>query len=99
MRAPMAEVTAELDALHPDTYAVKAWLTAAIFRCGLYPKAIYLEIGVDQSTFSRWMSLEHDQSPGSGYLRRICALLDQQAVLDLQDVLTPPTKKPGANRA
>lgn len=93
--------------LHPHTYAIKAWLCRAILRRGLYPKALYMPIGVDQSTWSRWTSLEHDQTPPLGYLPAILAVLDDQvAEAELRDLYTPqrsesgrhailaPTKKP-----
>jgi hypothetical protein len=96
--------------LNPSSYAIKAWLCAAIFRMKLYPKAMYMPLGVDQSTWSRWTSLEHDQTPPSGMMPAILALLDDQAFYDYcalirprisetGDNIIPTTKKPGVNRA
>ena len=92
------------DQLHPSTYAAKAWLSTAIYRCNLYPKAIYLVLGIDQSTFSRWLSLEHDQVMPMDHLPAVLALLDRQAVDELVDLITQrrgsaDIQKPGANRA
>ncbi len=92
------------DQLHPSTYAAKAWLSTAIYRCGLYPKALYLVLGIDQSTFSRWLSLEHEQTLPMGHLPAVLALLDEQALHELTDLLTQrrgsaDIQKPGANRA
>ena len=91
-------------ALHPSKYAAKAWLSTAIYRCQLYPKAIYMDLGVDQSTFSRWLSLEHDQIMPMDHLPAVLALLDRQAVDELVDLITQrrgsaDIQKPGANRA
>ena len=94
----MAEVTAELDGLPPNAFAVKRWLRMSMDRLCLYPKAIYLEIGVDPGTWSRWTSYEHEQTLPIGYLAAVVALLDAQALHDLNDLITPK-KKPGANRA
>jgi hypothetical protein len=92
------------EGLNPSTYAIKAWINAAIFRLHLYPKAIYLHpsINVDQSTWSRWTSLEHDQTPPSGILMALVALFEHEE--DTQDIekeslegliaiLTPPKKQ------
>lgn len=98
MGASMAEVTAELDGLPADAFAVKRWLRMSMDRLCLYPKAIYLEIGVDPGTWSRWTSYEHEQTLPIGYLAAVVALLDAQALHDLNDLITPK-KKPGGNRA
>ena len=99
----MTSVTPPDVELHPSTYASKAWLSTTIYRCGLYPKAIYLEIGVDQSTFSRWLSLEHDHVMPMDHLPAVLALLDRQALHELTDLLTQrrgsaDNKKDGATR-
>ncbi len=105
MGSPVADSIGPAEGtLHPSKYAAKAWLSTAIYRCGLYPKAIYLEIGVDQSTFSRWLSLEHDHVMPMDHLPAVLALLDRQALDELVDLLTPRrgsavSKKPGATRA
>lgn len=84
--------------LHPDTYAFKAWLCRAIFRQNLYPKAFYIPIGVDQSTWSRWTSLEHEQTPPSGCLRAILAILnDRQAEEELRELYTPQRSQSGCH--
>ena len=75
--------------LHPTTYALKGWLSSAIHRCGLYPKALYLELGVDQSTFSRWMSLEHEHTLPMYFVPAVLELLDGQAADDLVQIRTP----------
>ena len=85
----MTSIDTEDCDLHPSKYAAKAWLSTAIYRCGLYPKAIYLEIGVDQSTFSRWLSLEHDHVMPMDHLPAVLALLDKQALDELVDLVTP----------
>lgn len=89
MTPPVPSIGLEGGDLHPSKYAAKAWLSTAIYRCGLYPKAIYLEIGVDQSTFSRWLSLEHDHVMPMDHLPAVLALLDRQALDELVDLVTP----------
>lgn len=76
------------EALNPASYALKEWLSAAIFRCRLYPKAIYLELGVDQSTFSRWISLEHDHTLPLHFVPAVLELLDDKAADELVQILT-----------
>ena len=100
----MTSIGPEDDQLHPSTFAVKRWLRMAVDRLSLYPKAIYMPLGIDAGTWSRWTSYEHDQTVPTGYLPAILALLDEQARLDLVDLLTPrsgsaDSKKPGATRA
>lgn len=95
--------------LNPSSFAVKRWLRMACDRLHLYPKAMYLEIGVDAGTWSRWTSYEDDRTVPMGYLPAILALLDEQALHDLIDIVQPRRtasgsfpalkKKPGANRA
>ena len=85
---PCPSVAPDDDELHPAKYAAKAWLSSAIYRCGLYPKAIYMDLEVDQSTFSRWLSLEHDQVMPMDHLPAVLALLDDQAADELVQILT-----------
>jgi hypothetical protein len=85
--------------LHPQAFAVKRWLRMACDRLALYPKAVYLPLGVDAGTWSRWLSLEHHQTLPMGYLPAVLDLLDEQAWYELQDILAPPKKRPGATRA
>jgi hypothetical protein len=89
-------IGSDSEVLNPSTYALKAWLSRSIFRLGLYPKALYMPLGIDQSTWSRWTSLEHEHTPPSGMLGPILALLDKQAAAELQQILAPtPTKSGG----
>lgn len=75
--------------IHPASYAVKRWLRMSSDRLGLYPKAIYMHLGIDQGTWSRWTSYEHPQTPPSGYMALILELFDQQALEDLFDIYRP----------
>lgn len=83
--------------LHPSAFSVKRWLRMACDRLALYPKAMYLPLGVDAGTWSRWLSLEHDQTLPMGFLPAVLALLDEQAWLDLQDILQPRRTQSGRN--
>ncbi len=99
----MTNIAPDSDDLNPAKYAAKAWLSTSIYRCGLYPKALYMGLGVDQSTFSRWLSLEHDQVMPMDHLPSVLALLDRQALDELVDLITPrrgsaDNKKDGATR-
>jgi len=81
--------------LNPSTFAVKRWLRMACDRLHLYPKAMYLEIGVDAGTWSRWTSYEDERTVPMGYLPAILALLDEQAFYDLQDIVRPRKSESG----
>ena len=72
-------------------------------------KAIYMHLGIDQGTWSRWTSYEHPQTPPSGYMVLILELFDQQALEELFDIYRPdwlvpnqtpliPTKKKATPR-
>ncbi len=90
---PKKSIGPEDEGIHPVTYALSAWLYNAIHRLRMVPKAVYLEIGVDQSTFSRWTSLEHDQSIPSYHIPAVLDLLDEQAEVDLRAILRPTKRK------
>lgn len=99
----------EVGEIHPASFAIKRWLRMSSDRMGLYPKAFYMPLGIDAGTWSRWTSYEHPQTPPSGYMGMILALLDQQALEELFDIYRPdwpmsqaptliPTKKKATPR-
>ena len=67
--------------------AIKCWLISSILRKGLLPKQIYLDLGVDKSTFSRWLSLEDSHTPNLEMVLRMVPMLDDQAEDDLVDLI------------
>lgn len=80
--------------LNPGAFAVKRWLRMACDRLHLYPKAIYMELGVDAGTWSRWTSYEDERTVPMGALPAILALLDEQALDDLVETIRPKRKAP-----
>lgn len=99
----MSSIHPEADPIDPTTFAVKRWLRMSVDRLGLYPKALYLELGVDAGTWSRWTSYEHDASLPMRHLPAVLSLLDSEAREDLFDLLSTLSKstkapeRPGAS--
>lgn len=95
----MSNLIPDLQESNPQKYAYKRWLRMAVDRLALPQKALYMEIGVDQSTWSRWLDYHRDQELPGHLLPRVLALLDAEARHDLDDLLSSPkTLNPGATR-
>lgn len=69
--------------VHDTSVACKRWLRSALDRQHILPKQVYLHLGVDAGTFSRWCSYEHHQTLPMGALLRVLELMDAQALEDL----------------
>ena len=86
------------EGIHPMKYAYKRWLRMAIDRMDIPHKAIYMELGVDQSTFSRWLDGSKEQELPAHLLPRVMALLDQEARDAFDDFLNKKApERPGAS--
>lgn len=66
-------------AIHSASVELTRWLRMAVDRCRLMPKEIYIDLGVDAGTWSRWTSLEDDRTPPLSELPIILAHLDETA--------------------
>lgn len=69
--------------LHPSQVAATRWLRLAIDRKGLLPKQVYLDLGRDKSTFSRWCSYEDEHCIPLSDLLAALPILGDQAAEDL----------------
>lgn len=72
------------DRCQDHSIALTRWLRMAVDRNGLMPKELYIDLGVDAGTWSRWTSLEDDRTPPIAELPLILSHLDDQAWQDFK---------------
>lgn len=79
--------------LTPYEVAATRWLRLAMDSSRVLPKEVYLELGRDKSTFSRWQSYDDQHCIPLSDLLQALPVLGDAAVEDLLDLIRAAAKK------